>query len=291
MGPAACVGFATVIASTVPELEEGTRHYGFFPIAETVDMSPVKVTAHGFVDGATHRALKAALYNRYADTRTDPAYDPAREAEQVLVRPLYASGWWAADRVMQSSPRTVMISSASSKTALATAHKLRSIGGSELVALTSARHADYVRTTGLYARTLTYDEAGSLSGTAPVTYVDFLGDETLNAAVHRVLGSNLTDSILVGATDWAAKPGGVRETAVDAGPTPEVFFVPSYAPERMKADHELGARMLRDMRAFYDASSTLFTPRRLTGAPAILDCWTRLAAGEARPQEGYVLSF
>ncbi len=44
-------------------------------------------------------------------------------------------------------------------------------------------------------------------------------------------------------------------------------------------------------RAFYDASSTLFTPRRLSGAPAILDCWARLAAGEARPQEGYVLSF
>lgn len=284
-------GFGTVVASKLAELEQGSRHYGFFPMAEMVDVLPVKAGAHGFVDGASHRASKAAAYNWYADTRSDPAYDPEREAEQVLLRPLYASGWWAADRVRRGSPRTVVISSASSKTALAMAHKLRSSGESELIGLTSTRHVDYVRSTGLYARVLTYDEAGTLGCAPSSTYVDFLGNESLNAAVNRALGATLADSILIGATDWAAKPGGVRATAVEYGPVPEILFVPFYAPERMKVDRELGASMLRDMREFYEASRAFVAPRRLSGEQAILDCWTHLAAGDARPQEGFVLSF
>jgi len=285
-------GFATVVESAVAELELGSRHFGFFPLSQTLDVIPVKAGARGFIDGAPHRAAKVSFYNQYADTRTDPAYDPDREAEQVLLRPLYPSGWWTADRVRQDDPRTVVISSASSKTALATAHKLRSVGNAELVALTSGRHADYVRGTGLYTRTVTYGEVSTLKATASVTYVDFLGNEAVNAAVHDALGSTLAVSLLLGATDWASKPGGVRvPSAVGQGPQPEALMIPIYAPQRLKIDRELGATMLRDMRAFYAASGTLVRPLHLSGMKAALDCWAQLATGKALPHEGFVLSF
>ena len=34
-------GFATVVASTVAGVEEGSRYFGYFPISETFDVTPV----------------------------------------------------------------------------------------------------------------------------------------------------------------------------------------------------------------------------------------------------------
>jgi len=59
----------------------------------------------------------------------------------------------------------------------------------------------------------------------------------------------------------------------------------------LKIDRELGATMLRDMRAFYAASGTLVRPLHLSGMKAALDCWAQLATGKALPHEGFVLSF
>jgi hypothetical protein len=35
------------------------RYYGYYPIAETLDVFPIDLDGSGFVDGATHRAKKA----------------------------------------------------------------------------------------------------------------------------------------------------------------------------------------------------------------------------------------
>lgn len=185
-----------------------------------------------------------------------------------------------------------MISSASSKTALATAHALRSMGDAVAVGLTSSRNAACVRGTGLYARTCTYDEVDGLAAEGPAAYIDFLGNGAVAAAVHRVLGPSLTQSIAVGATDWAAMPGGAQEAREKpVGPKREFLFVPLYAAERLQADRNLGAAMLRDQRAFLESSRSFVTARRLSGGDAILDGWNRLATDRTSPREGFVLSF
>jgi hypothetical protein len=287
-----CWGFATIVQSKVAGLEKGGRFYGYFPIGETLDVTPARIGPRGFTDGATHRSAKAAVYNQYLNTVADPVYDAEFEPEQTLFRPLYATGWWAADCVQQGRPRTVVISSASAKTALATAHQLRRLGGTELVALTSTPNEVYVRSTGLYDRVLPYDALASLSVEAPATYVDFLGRESLTAAAHSALGAKLVRSILIGATDWGDKPGGIQlPTTALVGPKPEFFFVPAYAAGRLKANPELGAEMQRDLRAYYGASRALVTARRLVGVDAIRASWARLSAGETPPQEGLVLAF
>jgi hypothetical protein len=287
-------GFAKVTESRAPGVQAGDRYYGYYPIGESFDVFPAKAGPRGFMDGAPHRRAKAAVYNQYLNTAADPAYDPAFEPEQAIFRPLYGTGWWAADCVMQGKPqpRSVVMSSASSKTALATAHQLRRLGDARLVALTSARNAAYVRETGLYHETLTYEAAGSLRAPAPAAYLDFLGRESLTAAVHRALGADLARSILVGATDWGSKPGGVVQPAAALpGPRPEFFFVPDYYAERMKADASLGAAMVRDLRAFYAASRSFVSVHRLTGTDAIIESWSRLLGGAVPPREALVLSF
>jgi hypothetical protein len=285
-------GFATVVASKADGVEEGCRYFGFFPISETLDVIPGKAGVRGFIDGAPHRAGKAAVYNQYLDTRADPAYDAAFEPQQALVRPLYASGWWTAECVHQDRAATVLISSASSKTAMAAAHQLRRQGSASLVALTSARHKAYVAGTGLYDQVHVYDDLTEIRAEAPAVYVDFLGREDLTAAVHRQLGASLQSSILVGATDWAAKPGGLQQPRLALpGPAPELLFVPDYAHRRLQAHRDLGAALLGDLRDFYAQSRALFLPRQETGEAAITTAWARLAAGETAPDEGFVLTF
>ncbi len=285
-------GFGTVIESKAEGVAEGARYYGFFPVSQTLDVSPRKVGARGFVDGAPHRAGKATVYNHYADSRADPAYDALFEVEQPLIRPLFPSGWWVADRVRQDRPASVVISSASSKTALSAAVQLRRQGESELVAITSARHREFVIGTGLYAQVHSYDDLAGLSARAPVTFIDFLGRDDLTAALHRRLGAALQRSILVGATDWRASPGGLRQPgqALTEAPT-EVLFVPDYAAGRLGTDRELGTAMLRDLRQFYADSRALFAARRETGEAAITAAWSRLARNEMAPGVGLVLSF
>ncbi|HEU0224717.1 MAG TPA: DUF2855 family protein [Steroidobacteraceae bacterium] len=287
-------GFATVAESRATGVREGDRFYGYYPMAESLDVFPARAGPRGFTDGAAHRGTKARVYNQYLNTAADPAYDAAYEPEQAIFRPLYGTGWWAADCVHQGEPRprSVVVSSASSKTALATAHQLRRLGDARLVALTSARNAAYVRETGLYHEVLIYEAVQSLQAAAPAVYLDFLGRESLTAAVHAALRATLARSILVGATDWGSKPGGVvLPAAALEGPKPEFFFVPDYYTVRMQADASLGAAMLRDLRAFYAASRSFVTAHRLAGAGATLESWSRLLDGAVPPREGLVLSF
>lgn len=279
-------GFATVTESNAPEIAVGARFYGYYPLAETLDVIPKK-TPTGFIDTAPHRAAKAVLYNVYTDITADPGYDANYEPEQTLFRPLYGTGWWAADFIKQGDAKSVVLSSASSKTALATAHQLRQLGGAEIIGLTSPGNEAYVRESGLYHRVVLYADAASLKVAAPTTYVDFLGRAELNAIVHAALGASLTRSIIIGVTDWESPRGGEQLP----GPKPEFFFVPSYAAERLKAEPHLMPAMGGDLRAFYPASRAFVTTQRIKGADAIQAAWAKLSAGDVPPRDGLVLSF
>ena len=285
-------GFATVVESNADGVEAGQRFYGYYPLAETLDVTPAKAGPRGFGDSAAHRAAKAPIYNQYQNVAADPTYDAAYEPEQALFRPLYGTGWWAADCVVQGKPKAAVLSSASSKTALATAHQLKVLGGVERIALTSRGNEAYVRNTGLYDRVVTYDDAASLNAGADSVFVDFLGRTDLTRTVHETLGASLTRSIIIGATDWADKPDGVTPPRDPLpGPKPEFFFVPTYAMERLKNDPALGAKMQADMRAFYPASRAFVTAEKVNGAEAIRAAWARLTEGRVPPSEGVVGSF
>jgi Protein of unknown function (DUF2855) len=289
-----CWGFATVEASNAEDVTIGARVYGYFPMGTHLDIAPSRATPNGFFDGSEHRKSKSPVYNQYLLTSADPAYDSGREAEQSLFRPLYATGWWAADFITRTAPLpgTVILTSASAKTALATAHQLKSLGGAKLIGLTSAHNLEYVQATGLYNQSATYDNAGDITLEGTVVYVDFLGREEVTAALHRALGPALRRSVMIGATDWAAKPGGILvPNAKLDGPQPEFFFVPGYAAQRIKEEGPaLRAKMTADLRAFYAISNEFVEPTRLSGPEAVENSWYRLLKGRVPPNEGLVLN-
>lgn len=287
-----CWGFADVVESRAPGVAIGTRFYGYFPMAETLDVLPVNIGDRGFADGTPHRSNKPPVYNQYHLTTADPLYDLEFEGEQALFRPTFAPGWWLADFVHRDNPRTVVMSSASSKSALSAACQLRRLGDHRLTGMTSARNIGYVRGTGLYHDVMDYNDIASLAADAPATYVDFLGRESLTKQVHEVLGASLIRSVLFGATDWDDKPGGVQPvSAVMKGPKPEFFFTSTHRDARLAEDPALAIAMQRDLRAFYPDSRRFVTIRRHQGTDEIVACWKRLLSGNIDPREGLALQF
>ena len=145
-------GFATVSASNAPGVDIGKRVYGYFPISDTLDVTPASINDAGFSDSAPHRSDLAYFYNLYHFIDRDPAYEAAYEAQQMLFRPLYATGWWLKDTLTHgdgAALKQVVLSSASAKTAMALAHALKSHGGFEVIGLTSPGNQTFVEGSGL----------------------------------------------------------------------------------------------------------------------------------------------
>src|SRR5262249_4231255 len=151
-------GFAEVVASEAEGIEPGLRVFGYLPMSTHLLVTPGGVGDAGFADVAEHRASLPSAYNAYRDVAADPAHDPAREDEQMLLVPLFYLSFLLDDFVAEHEvfgAPTVVVSSASSKSALGTAYLLaeRGLG---LVGLTSPGRVESVVDTGVYDRVISY---------------------------------------------------------------------------------------------------------------------------------------
>ncbi|MDJ0921888.1 MAG: DUF2855 family protein [Henriciella sp.] len=284
-------GFAKVIASNAEGLEVGRRVYGYLPISDTFDVEVGKLNDSGFRDVVAHRRDLSPIYSHFVFTDTDPSYSAEYEAQQMLFRPLYTTGWMICDSLMQGdpTPERVIISSASSKTALATAHGLHK-RGIETIGLTSSGNVQFVEESGLYTTVLKYEDVGSIVGDKPSAYVDFLGRPALTLAVHKAAGASLKRSLIIGVTDWEAD----RAPPADLpGPQPEMFFVPTYAAERAKAFEpgELDRMVGADLVTFYPVSVKFVTPEMITGREAIAEAWRDTVDAKVAPSRGLICKF
>jgi hypothetical protein len=197
-------GFAEVERSEVAGVEPGTRLYGYLPPSSHLVVRPGGLDGAGFVDGSPHRAALPSAYHRYLDTGADPFYWAETEAIQMLLRPLFFTSFLIDDQLDDeglAARGPVLISSASSKTAIAAAFLLGKREGVELVGLTSPRSAEFVEGLGIYGRTAAYDAIDSLER-GPATFVDVAGDPAVRHAVHSHYGDDLVHSMAVGATHW-----------------------------------------------------------------------------------------
>ena len=291
-------GFATVEASTVDGLAVGERFYGYLPMATHVIVQPGRVTPGGFVDAAEHRAALPAVYNQYSRCSADPGYQVKMEAQQMILRPLFVTSFliddFLADNAFFGAQR-VLLSSASSKTAYGTAFCLsqpRQRKDVEVVGLTSSTNLDFVRRLGCYHEVLTYDEIGDLSATVSTVYVDFSGNVDLRRNVHVHLGAALKHSASIGGTDWQhlGKVGDLP------GPRPTLFFAPSQIKKRI-VDWGNATLQGRLAAAWQDFMVPVMRPDQpwlrvvqAKGVQASLAAMTEVIAGQAKADEGHVLS-
>ncbi len=142
-------GFARVAASASDEVPEGGRVYGYLPPSTHLVVAPERVAGGGFVDGSPHRADLPAVYNEY--TSAPPAPRGDEDDRQVLFRPLFGTSFLIDDFLDEGGfldGAQVVISSASSKTALGTAFMLSRRDGVRVVGLTSPGRTGFVEGLG-----------------------------------------------------------------------------------------------------------------------------------------------
>jgi hypothetical protein len=284
-------GFADVAASTGDDLEVGERIYGFLPMSTELIVTPERAGERGFVDAAPHRAGLPGTYNSYLRIGGDAGYDPAREAEQMLLRPLFTTSFliddFLADRGLLDGA-SVVLSSASSKTALTAAYLLAKREGVEVVGLTSAGNVGFVEGLGPYDRVVPYAEISSLPSGAAV-YVDMAGDAATRAAIHRHFGEKLRHSAVVGATHWDAAPAGAGE---QPGPAPEFFFAPDRVAKRIAdwGPDGFEARTTEAWRHYVEWTEGWLQVVRGQGPEAVAAAYLEMLAGGVDPTVGHVLT-
>jgi len=266
-------GFAKVLASEHPEVPVGEYCYGFLPLASHWVMQPGQVSATGWQDASAHRAALPAVYNRYA-TRL-PA--PAQWDQFAVLQPLFATAWLLAQELIGQFPNDTQLcfTSASSRTALATAWLLRG-AGFQMHALTSESRTDWLRAHGLFASVSAYGDLKGLSRQASVI-LDFAGNSALLAALTAHFDAQLRATLLIGATHSA---GPAQAQARD--PRSQVFFAPSLY-QRYQAQlggAELAHRIQIEREAYLAADAGSLAIQAVLGSDAIASAYQRLLRGE-----------
>ena len=302
-------GFAQVVQSRHAEVSLGERLYGYWPMASHAVLQPGKVGPAGFGDAAPHRAALHAVYNQYLRCGEDPFYTADSEDLQALLRPLYLTAWLIDDMLADNAffgtvgngtanparPATMLLSSASSKTAWATAARLALRPGIEVVGLTSPAHAGFCQSLGVYHRVVCYDALDTLAADAPCVYVDFAGNSVLRLAIHRRF-SALAYSCSIGGTHIAqlGAPGTARDLP---GPRATLFFAPAQVKKR-SADWgpaEFGRRLVSDWHAFgarvAQPGSVWLQVQQQRGDAAVQQAYADVLAGNGDPRVGHMLGF
>jgi hypothetical protein len=284
-------GFAEVVESRSDGLAEGTRVYGYLPPSSELLVAPARVDRRGFVDASAHRAQLPPAYNSYADVAADPVYDAGREDTQMLLRPLFFTSWLIDDmlgEVDAFGADTVVLSSASSKTASGLAYLLSERDGIAVAGLTSQRSAEFTRGLGVYDVVAGYGEADELPAGRAV-YVDMAGDAAVRRMVHERYGSELAHSAVVGATHHD-KLGAVPDDL--PGPRPTFFFAPDRVVKRSAewGREGLEARLAESWHPYAQWAEGWMTVEHEQGPQALERVYLELLDGRIDPARAHVIS-
>ena len=290
-------GFADVVYSAHPEIMVGERIYGYLPLSTHLKVVAGRVSARGFIDASPHRAALPAVYQQYRRCAQDPNYAPEREALQAILLPLLFTAFLLCDEInarIPSGKSTVLLTSASSKTALATAFLLQALRPAEceVIGLTSAKNMDFVRARGCFDRVLDYRDISSLACERSTIAVDFSGNLALMADIHQYF-QGLAHSLRIGATHWQAAAAAGREKGVVIGPKPELFFAPEYAAKRVAqwGAAEFERRTGAAWAAMLHWAQSWLMVRSDTGEAAIAEAYLATLNGVSPANVGQMLSF
>lgn len=291
------MGWAEITESNVEGLAVGSRHFGWYPMADVVDIEAVP-TSDGFEDVGQHRAGHALIYRSFVDTSADPLYEGSEDGEdrQSLLRGLFLTSFLA-DEYLADPPsgepyfgaEQVLVLSASAKTAIGFAQRA-ALRGRRIIGATSSRNRDFVSGLAWYDQVVTYDEIGELDNTKPIICVDVAGDEVLLAGVHQHFEDQLRHSMLIGLSHHDAPP--LPEGESFRGIDPEFFAAPLEIERRraLWGDKAFDVKASAALASFVDGSRSWLGVDRLTDGAAACAAWEATFDGAASPSSGTVVS-
>lgn len=228
-------GFATVVASQHADIVIGEKVFGYLPMASHLLISADKATKRGFIDVAERRKTIAPLYDYYVRCAADPGYKADKEGWQLNYWPLFTTSFVLDDYVgenMGPDTKTVIVTSASSKTAYGAAfllkqHMQQRSSDYKVIGLTSTRNKAFLENSACYDQVLTYDEISQLEMSGENWLLDFAGNKNLLLDVQKQAGDNPAKLVFIGATDVESQTN-KRQGNIDG----HLFFAPSQVKKR-----------------------------------------------------------
>src|SRR5262249_5857291 len=225
-------GYSDVLRSNHSELAVGERIFGYFPMSTHLVVQPDQVQPGRFVDATAHRAALPPVYNQYACASRDDSYSAEHEDQEMVLRPLFLTAFLLDDFIADNDAfgaLTVVLSSASSKTALSLAYLLHRNrrGLVDVTGLTAAANRDFVEGLGCSDRALADDQIASLLD-VPAVFVDMAGKGGVVSAVHPRLRDQPKYSCIAGLTHWEQR----QPPAELPGAAPAFFFAPTQLQKR-----------------------------------------------------------
>jgi hypothetical protein len=254
-------------------------------------VKPDQEGPRGFFDVSAHRAQLPSTYNQYLRMSTDNGFDRRYDAHRMVYFPLFVTGCilddWLDDNEFFGAD-TIVLSSASSKTAFSLAHQLRQRGSKRVVGLTSRGNRAFVSGLDLYDEVLCYDEVTQLEAGTATAYVDMAGNRELLSALHHHLGDAMVCSAGVGITHWGARDA--DDPASLPGATPTLFFAPTQMQKRVQEWGAAGYQKRLDDAwcVFLEMVDEWVTICESSGADALVQTYERVLGG-APPDEAYVV--
>ncbi len=283
-------GFADVVESRCDGVGEGERLFGYLPMSTELVIQPTQVSTGSLTDGVAHRSALPPVYNNYERCAATPGHRSDLEAEQMLYRPLFFTSFLIDDFLADNDffgASTVVLGSASSKTAFGTAHLLSRREGLKVVGLTSPGNVAFVEALGCYDEVVTYDNVDSLP-TEPAVFVDMSGNAAVVRGVHEHYGDGLTHSAIVGLTHWEDRLGSVEPMP---GPAQTMFFAPSQIEKRRKewGPGVIEAKLGEAWGPFIEQVSGWIEIQHGTGVDAVRDVYVELLENRTPPDTAHVL--
>ncbi|MGQ0798974.1 MAG: DUF2855 family protein [Pseudomarimonas sp.] len=284
-------GFADVVNSRTDSVPVGERLFGYFPPANQVTISPVRISAQRLFDGAAHRATLPPGYNSYTRVNAEPGYDRRFDELRMLLFPLHLTSFCLWDMLQSKDwfgARQVLILSASSKTSIGLAFAMsEDAAAPPAIALTSPRSAEFVGGLGLYKQVLGYDDVSGLDSRIPTVIVDMSGNADALSALSRALGDNMRRCIQVGMTHWqsglpAASPNADRS---------EFFFAPGHVQKRMQewGVEEFATRTSDFLRRSAAQSRGWLKVSTLAGLNGLAALYPDICAGRIDAEQGLIV--
>ena len=208
----------------------------------------------------------------------------------MLYRPLFFTSFLIDDFLADNEffgASTVVLASASSKTAFGTAHLLGGREGVTVVGLTSPGNVAFVEGLGCYDQVVTYDKIASLP-TGPAVFVDMSGSAAVVRAVHEHYGDDLTHSAIVGLTHWEDRLGSSDPMP---GPAQTMFFAPSQIEKRREewGPGVIEAKLGAAWGPFIEHVSDWIEIQHGTGVDAVSEVYFELLEDRTRPDTAHVL--
>jgi len=284
-------GFGRVIASKHPQVGDGEALFGYFPMATHLVIEAADVSKRGLRDAAAHRQGVAPVYNAYARVSDDPAFGGRQGDYQALLRPLFMLSFLVDDSLAETDfhgARGVILSSASSKTAIGLAHLLSLRQQIRVIGLTSAANAAFVRSLGCYDEVVSYDNLSALPSDQPVVFVDMAGDGELRAKLHRHFGDRLKYSGRIGLTHQSRS---TKEPEL-LGAKPTWFFAPDQIRKRARewGPGGIETRFGAAWSGFAPKLERWITVIEGRGQQAVRQTYLDTLGGRVSPQHGHILS-